>query len=135
MIQVAAVIKVCSFIDVVAEAYTIGCCLSCSFSLIIIFANIGGQHLIGHTFVCLCREVKPALCVAMVDDNICYRTDTVSFKFGNQVPEFCLCSERRVLIEIIIWLIAHYLYCFSTFPALWKPNKVDIVFHIFGLVG
>ena len=66
-----------------------------------------------------CREGEPAVCIAVVDHNICYCANAVSFEFGNQTSEFSLSSEcLGVLVEIIIWLIAHYLSSFEAFTAL-----------------
>ena len=60
---------------------------------IIILADIGRQHLVSHSIVCLCREGEPAVCIAVVDHNICYCAYAVGFEFGNQTSEFSLSSE------------------------------------------
>ena len=133
MVNITASSKVGSLIIVLAEAYTLFGCLCCCFIAIIILADVGRQHLVGHTFVCFSRECEPAVCIAVIDHNISNSTNAVGFELSNQTLEFCLCSERRILVEIIIWLIAHYLFGLDAFTALWKPYKVDESFHIIGL--
>ncbi|CUQ04305.1 Uncharacterised protein [Segatella copri] len=93
MVNITASSKVGSLIIVIAEANPVFFCLCCRTSTIIILADIGRQHLVSHSIVCLCREGEPAVCIAVVDHNICYCAYAVGFEFGNQTSEFSLSSE------------------------------------------
>ena len=134
VVDVTATSEVCTFIIVLAEAYTIFGCLCSSLSTIIILADVCRLHLVGHSLVCFSRECIPALRIAVVDDYISNSTYTSGFKLSNQTSELSLRSERRVLIKIVIWHITHHLSGLYTFSALWKPNKVDITFQLISLL-
>ena len=134
MVDITATAKIGSLIIVLAEAYTLCGSLGCSFSFIIILADVCRLHLIGHSLVGFCWEGEPSFCIAVVYHNISYCTYTGGFKLSNQTSEFCLCSERRVLIEVVIWHISHHLSGLHAFTALWKPYKVDVIFHLISLL-
>ena len=134
VVDVTATSEVCTFINVLAEAYPVCGSLGCCSSAIIILADVCRLHLVGHSLICFSRECIPALRIAVVDDYISNSTYTSGFKLSNQTSELSLRSERRVLIKIVIWHITHHLSGLQTFSALWKPNKVDITFQLISLL-
>ena len=81
----------------------LGLCLA----VVIIGANIGGIHGIGHALIGFRREPKPAvIALAVVDDNVGNGADAVSLECLDERPKLLLCAKRRTVIgepvEIVI---------------------------------
>ena len=125
VVEVAHAAPSLAFIVVAAQRHAVLCCLCGGGTVIVVGNNIGSLELIGHSFICLCRESPPAIGVVMVHHNIGNGADTLRLESLNHRAQLCLGAETAVLVEEIIRGIAHGVPTLKALSALRNPDEVE----------
>ena len=121
-------VVVCAERDALLVGFGLGC------AIVIVGYDVGREHLIGLSVPCFSREGKPTCCVAVINDNIGDGENVLLLERADHCLQFICRTERRVLVEIIIRVVAHR-RAVEAFSALRNPHQVEISAEIIGLLG
>ena len=133
MVEVAHAVPAFALIVVRREAIAVVVGPCQRLSAIIVADDVGTLHLIGHTLVGLGREIHPVgKILAVIDHHIGNDARTFLLVGIDHGTQLFLGTERRVLVEIIQWIIAHR-GAASGKSRLRYPKEREIVGDFFGL--
>ena len=127
MVKVAHAVPSFSGIIIVWEWVAVGVSPVQRLSVVIVVNDVRWFQLIGHSVVCLGREIHPVAHIpTVIDDYICNGADTVGFECTDQREQFLFVTERTIVVcEPIEVVISHG--CAAAVAALRQPDQIKIL--------
>ena len=121
VVEVAHASPVLALVVVGTERNALPGSLLGSLAAVVVGRDVSRQQLVGHPLVGLGREGEPSRGVVMVYHHVGHGTYSCSLERRYEVAQLALRAEARVLVEVIVWRVAHGLVSLQTLAALRNP--------------